>query len=202
MPDAFRLGPLTLPLAPLALLLGGYLFYWLAGGEQERVTGRLIGGALLGAKLIEVLRSPLSFVGSPRLLIALPVGSWALLGALVGAVLWTAPLFWGRWRQLLPVADALTVPLLVGLAVASVGGALPLAAGFGLAAGLAAYLRRLARAPGQMALAGVVLGATAFVVADFFRPAVSLYGGISPAQGIAAILALLGYLGARKLAVK
>lgn len=157
-------------------------------------------GLLLGAKLADILHSPLSFVHSPRLLVAWPGGPTAGAGAVMGALLLAGPVAARRWRELPAVFDVAAAPLLLGLAVMALGlpdaRALPLAAGLILAAVILTLARALAAFPGHTALGAVVLAGLAAVTADFFRPGADLPGGLSRFQVVAAAAAVLAYVAA------
>lgn len=161
---------------------------------------RVAVGLLLGAKLADVLHSPLSFAHNPRLLVAWPGGPTAGAGALIGALLLAGPVLARRWRELPAALDVSAAPLLLGLAVMALGlgdpRALPLAAGLALAAVILVFARPLAAFRGHAALGAVVLAGLAAVTADFFRPGADLPGGISRFQVVAAAAAVLAYVAA------
>lgn len=126
LPAGVRVGPLTLPVGPLLAMVAIFAADWLVRRQRrhgaERALGWLVGGALLGAKLGEILRSPSSFLAFPRLLIAAPAGLWAVLGAAVGA----GVALWWALRSLpqsdrQEAIDSLGLPLLVGLAIMGLG---------------------------------------------------------------------------------
>lgn len=179
VPPVLPLGPLALPTAPLLALLGAMGADWVVrrGAAPrvemtERLLSWLLGGALAGAMLGEILRSPSSFLASPRLLIAVPAGKWALAGALLGAGL---GLVWAI-RRVEPVErrsllDQLGLPLLVGLAIAGLGSgeaALLRAGGWLLGAGLL-WPKRESSGAWLFALSW---SATVWIVADLARPLV------------------------------
>lgn len=161
---------------------------------------RVAVGLLLGAKLADVLRSPLSFVHSPRLLVSWPGGPTAGAGAVIGALVLAGPVLARRWRDLPAALDVAAAPLLLGLAVIALGlpdpRAVPLAAGLALAAVVLVFARLRAAFPGHAALGAVVLAGLAAVTADFFRPGADLPGGISRFQVVAAAAAVLAYVAA------
>ncbi len=210
IPDVIEIGPFPLPTFPLALLAGLYLWHALAIRQAaawnlnrelvEEVLYRVMIGGVVGAKLVEVLRSPASFVSSPRLLVSVPTGTLPLLGALTGAVLWGAVALRRRWRMTPRVLDALTAPLLFSLGVMSAGSggarALPMAAGFVLAGAALGGLRRQAAFDGHTALGGIVFGSLVVVASDFLRPSPILFGGLSALQVAAAFLGAGAYMAA------
>ncbi len=220
VPDVLQVGPLALPTAPLALILGLALWYSLSLRSAERwkvdsallegLLNHLLVGVVAGAKLLEVARSPASFLGSPRLLLSVPKGNLPLLGALVGALLgaaiWATTGARGRGAVLPQALDAMAGPLAAGLAVADLGGgdarALPLFGGFLLAALALEVLRRQTTFAGHTALAAVVLGGLVMVAADFFRPGPTVVAGISLLQFIAALAGVAAYAAARWLEAK
>lgn len=188
--DAFAPSPATVPQSPQTPSPVA------DAALVDRLFTRVAIGLLLGAKAADILRSPLSFINNPRLLIAWPGGPTAAIGAVIGALLLAGPLA-RRWREIPAVLDVVATPLLLGLGVVALGlrdaRALPLAAGLVLAAAVLAGLRPLASFPGHTALGGVVLASVAAVGADFFRPAAVLSGGISRFQVMAAAAGLLAY---------
>ncbi len=202
LPDVIQIGPFPVPTFPVALLAGFYAWHALSERSAGRcglekgwvgdLLYRLFIGALVGAKLFEVIRSPASFVASPRLLVSVPVGPLAVLGALLGAAAWMALAVNGRWRQLPRVADAVAAPLAVGLTIVASGSgderSLPLAIGFLLVAGALMFLQRQGAFNGHTALAAVVLGSVVVVASDFFRPASALAGGLNPVQLVSAAI--------------
>lgn len=216
LPDVFQIGPFSLPTYPLGLMAGFYVWFSLASrlaGRRgvdrrlvEELVYRLAVGGFLGAKLMEVVRSPASFLASPRLLVSVPAGALPLFGALLGGILWTIPLLRGRWGQLPRVLDAISVPMAIGLGIASLGRAddwsFPLAGAFVFVAVALEGLRRQAAFEGHTALAGVILGCLALVAADFFRPVPSLVAGISLFQLVAALVGATAYGIALRLASK
>lgn len=210
LPDAIQIGPLVLPTYPLALIAGFYAWYALAArsaqswgltrGQAEAFLTRVLVGALAGAKLMEVARSPVSFIESPRLLVAIPVGVLPLAGALAGAALWAGFGLRGRWHEIPRLLDNASAPLAVGLAIISLGSgesrALLLAAAhLGVAVALH-LLRRQARFRGHLALAAVVFGSLVLVAADFARPAQALWGGVTLFQLLAATAGAAAYAAA------
>lgn len=213
LPDVIPVGPFPLPTLPLALLLGAYLFLYLAGrwakgwgldrAWVDQVAYRALVGAAVGAKLAEVLRSPASFVASPRLLVSVPLGSLPLAAALLGAVLWAAPALRRHRSQWPRVLDAMAIPFGLGLSVAALGSgqahSLLLAVALLLATGALAILRPQAAFHGHTALGAMVLGSLALVTADLFRPAPTLTGGLTTMQLWTAAVGLAAYLVALRL---
>lgn len=212
LPDAIAVGPVVAPLRLLTLLAASLLAYHLAARRAvasgldaawaDRLLFRVLAGAWLGAKAAEVVRSPTSFLASPRLLVSPPVGMAALAGAVAGAALLALPVLRGRRAQLPALLDAAAVPALLGCAVAGLGvgdgRALPLAGAFALAALVLWRLERQAAFPGHRFLGALVLGALAFVFGDLFRPAVGGYGGVSAEQAVALAAGAGAYAAARR----
>lgn len=212
LPDALQLGPFVAPLRLLSLAAASLLVYALAvrrsagsgldAAWADRLLSRALAGAWIGAKGAEVLRSPASFLASPRLLISAPVGTVALLGAAAGVVLLVLPLLRGRKADLPALLDCAAVPCLVGAAVAALGvgdaRALPLSGALALAALALWRLEPRAAFPGHRFLAAVVLGTLAFVFGDLFRPlADGGYAGVSGEQAAAFAAAAGAYAVAR-----
>jgi len=166
----------------------------------ESLFTRVAVGLLLGAKAADILRSPLSFVQSPQLLLAWPGGPTAGAGAVVGALLLAVPLAVRRWREVPAALDVAATPVLLGLALIALGlpdgRALPLAGGLAGAALLLLFARPRAAFPGHTALGALVLAGAVAVMADLFRPGADLPGGISRFQVGAAAVAVLAYVAA------
>lgn len=214
LPDVIQLGPFPLPVFAVALLLSGYVWHSLAGrlagrwgidqALAEEFVYRFLVGALVGAKLAEVVRSPASFLASPRLLVSVPTGTLPVLAAVAGGALWACWPLRGRQRELPGLLDATAIPLTVGLAVASLGSgtewSLPLTVGFMLEALALWSLRSQTQFPGQTALAAVVLGSLVFVASDFFRSVPTVTVGISQFQITAASVGFGAYALALRLA--
>ncbi|MEX2356475.1 MAG: prolipoprotein diacylglyceryl transferase family protein [Thermaerobacterales bacterium] len=204
LPDTLRLGPLVLPMAPLLVLLGAYLFFTLGTRRAERfgldaawtekaVTAMLVGG-ILGSKLVDFARSPESYLASPRLLISIPGGPLAAIGALAGIAL-------GLWLATRPhtsrlpaLADSLAAPSLFAIALAGLGladgRAFPLALLFGAAGYTVLALDSQRDFSGQGFFSAVVFGAAAFIAGDLFRPVTGGVAGASTGQIIAATTAV------------
>lgn len=213
LPDAVSIGPFVAPTRLLTLFAATWLVHaWTSrrlarsGLEPEQadaVLTRALVGAWLGAKGAEVLRTPASFLASPRLLISPPVGVAAVVGALAGAFsLAGLAARRGRREDLLRLLDLAAVPLLAGGALTGLGvgdgRALPLALAFLAAALVLRALESQAAFPGHSSLAAIVLGGIAFVAADFFRPLSGGYAGVSGAQFAAFVLAAAAYAAARR----
>lgn len=166
----------------------------------ESLFTRVAVGLLLGAKAADILRSPLSFVHGPQLLLAWPGGPSAGAGAVIGALLLAGPLVARRWREVPAALDVAAAPVLLGLALTALGlpdgRALPLAAGLAGAALVLVFARPRAAFPGHAALGALVLAGAVAVTADLFRPGADLPGGISRFQVTAAAVAVLAYVAA------
>lgn len=207
LPDVLQIGPFSAPTWPLAVLVGFFAWYSLSvrwaprwgvdHGFVEDLLNRVLIGGLVGAKLVEVVRSPASFLASPRLLVSMPVGPLPLLGAVLGAAAWVFPLARRHWRTIPTALDALAAPFAAGLGVASLGvgdeRSVLLAVGFLLTGGAVAALRGRAEFPGHLALGTCVLGSLVVVAADFVRPAPTLVGGVSVLQLAAGAVGLAAY---------
>lgn len=207
LPDALQLGPLPVPTAGLVLLLGCYVWYALAGRLARRwdldpalvedFLYRLLIGGLIGAKLLEVARSPGLVLANPISVLTFPRGSGALLGAVLGGGLWALPILLRHRRNLHRLLDGLAVPLSVGLAVMGVGlpdgRAIPVAIGFAAVALALWFLRDRTRFPGHLTLGFLVHGALVVVSADFFRYVPVVTAGLSTLQLWAAAVAAAAY---------
>lgn len=211
LPEVLSLGPAVLSTQMLFWLAGAALAYLLAGhwarragleaGPAQDLVLNLALGSALGAKLIYVLLDPAAYLGSPRLLLALPYGDLAPVGALLGGV---ALAGWGLRKQKgrLSVLDQAAPALVLGAALGAAGWAGP---GGGalflclLAAGLAtAYLRATgAGAPGHLTAAALSLVGLAAALADLARPA-SGPGGMTGVQGVATLLATAAWYWQRR----
>lgn len=202
LPDVILLGAIPLPFGAVTGLLGLLLAYLLIGRQKSEASqveaGRelvlhLMIGGILTAKLIYVLRDPLSYVENPAALLIFPYGPIALpAGALGGLSL----AVWGlRTRpDRLTVLDQAAVPLLTGLALAATGLTGPGLWAFAPLLLIAALLtwaltrRQSGLAPGSQFAVSVIMAAAALVAADLARPTPGLAGGITGLQLTAALV--------------
>ncbi|BDG61170.1 prolipoprotein diacylglyceryl transferase family protein [Caldinitratiruptor microaerophilus] len=196
MPDVLVLGPFNIPTYGVSLIVGVLVFsalvprlastFSLGRAIAEEVASRAVLGLIVGAKLADVLRSPATFLARPRLLLALPRGPEPLIGALLGMVLFTLPVWWPARRHAVGLLDIVAVPLLTMGAVVSAGSggprAVPLGLGFALAAAATYALRTRGRFPGHVALAAVVFGSLAVAAGDLLGPAPVSPFGVSGTQ--------------------
>lgn len=213
LPDVIMLGPFPVNTELLLLLLGAGVLLWLvprrakAAGFDPALAGDVASNAVIaafgGAKGLDVLLNPLSHLNSPGLLIVVPRGWVAVLGALlgIGATLW-----WYRRRHgvaLVALADLSAASALAGLAVAAAGRPVPHATVMALLLGLAALTAhlslRLAAFAGQGALAAVVLGSFALVMADQFGPPGQMLLGMPVTQALSALVGTVAYAVSRHL---
>jgi hypothetical protein len=177
------------------------------GAAQDAIVNLLLGG-VLGAKLLYFALDPLGHLTNPLLLLVFPYGPLAVPAGVVGGVL---ALSWSAWakRGGLRLLDQIALPLLVGTAIAALGWRWPggwayapflgsaAVAAWGPAFGAwtpvggAALPERpspqRAPLPGDRLYSAVILACLGIVVADFFRPAAGLMGGITLTQLAAAI---------------
>jgi hypothetical protein len=207
LPDVIQVGPFPLPVFPLLLMVGAYLWYSLSSraahrrgmdpGTVEEVVYRVLIGGVLGAKLPEVVRSPFSVLTSIRLLVAVPVGAAALMGLALGASFGLAYTMRGRCRQVPQTLDVIAAPLVLSLGLISLGigddRSVPMAIGMALAYTILRAIGNTAAFDGHEALAAVVLVSVVTVAADFLRPGPTLFGGLTSFQLVAGGLGIGAY---------
>lgn len=207
LPDAISVGRAVIPTPPLLIVAGIWIAYMVSGKRAERYGLQadcteatllwVVLAAWLGAKVPDLIRSPLGIIENPRLLVILPVGVVPAISGLVGAILAVLLRHRGKLRFIPVWLDAMSVPFLSAVAVACLAmpdaRAIPTAIGFAFVALVVGALEKQARFPGHVFLAAVVFGACAVALGDLFRPPRDGWPLISPAQLISLLVALAGY---------
>lgn len=207
LPPVFQIGPFAVAVAPLLVVVGIWTTYLLSRYEcrryslspawLEQVMWRMLIAAWAGAKLPDLIRSPVTFLANPRLWLAWPAGRRAAVGALIAAITVILISHLGNWKTLLSVLDTSSWPSLVGLAVAAAGiedaRALPLMICFALASMVVILLRQQASFPGHTFLAALIMGCLAVTIGDIFRPSLGDGPAISLVQILAIVTSLVAF---------
>lgn len=205
--EAFQIGPAAIPARPLFIVVGAWLTYMLVGksARQRGLDPDLAESAMLwvilmawiGAKMPEIIRSPASFTGGFRAWVSLPVGWLPVMTSIVGA---TIGMFLGLRKRPGAIAgwlDAVSWPLLAGIATGCLGigdtRAIPMAIAFLAAALVVRGLQKHAKFDGHVFLAAIVVGSLALAAGDLFRPLPPGWSWFSPAQLVALAAALAAF---------
>ena len=129
LPDVVMIGSMPLAFGAVTGLLGVLLAYlmigWPKGDADELDAARdvvisLLVGGLLTAKLLYVVKDPLSYVANPAALLIFPNGPVALPAGAIGGIALVA---WSlrKLPNRLAVLDRAALPLAAGMALAAAG---------------------------------------------------------------------------------